>query len=134
MKIFDQCPECSTTRPMPDEHVPVHALDDLVGDLVVRRVPPPGEHVGLGQHLLGQPVLRVVEGRRADDAAVAEVLLDALRDGRVHALRVDLRHVLLDLLVAVLAPHRHPHAGRRFLMSCETSRHLTAPAVVPAAT
>ena len=47
-------------------------------DLVVRRVPPPGEHVGLLQHLVGQAVLGVVQGRGPDDAPVAEVLDDAL--------------------------------------------------------
>ena len=58
----------------PGQHVPVHPLDDLVPDLVVRRVPPPGEYVGLLQHLLGQTVLGVVQPRCPDDAPVAELL------------------------------------------------------------
>ena len=45
-KIFDQCPECSTSRPIPDEHVLVDPLDHLVGDLAVGGVSPPDQHVG----------------------------------------------------------------------------------------
>jgi len=35
----------------------VHPLNHVVGHLGMGRVPPPGKHVGLGQHLLGQAVL-----------------------------------------------------------------------------
>ena len=46
----------------PAEHPLVDALDDRVVDLVVGGVPPPGEHVGVVEHLLGQPVLGLVLG------------------------------------------------------------------------
>ena len=107
-KIFDQCPECSTTRPMPGQHVPVHPLDDLVGHLGVGGVPPPDQHVGAGEHLLGEPVLGLVERGRADDRRIAEVLLDALGDRRVHALRVDLR----DRAARAARGGSRPRSGR----------------------
>ena len=90
------------------EHVALHPPDDLVPDLVVSRVPPPGEDIGLLQHLVGQAVVGVVEGCRTDDAPVAEVLGDRLRDGRVHPVGVDPRDGLVDPLVAVLAPDGDP--------------------------
>ena len=96
------------------EHVPVHPLDDLVGDLRVRRVPPPDEDVGARQHLLGQAVLGVVQRGGADGDAVAEVLDDPRGDRRVHAVRVDPRDVLLELLVAVLAPDEDAEGTGRF--------------------
>ena len=89
MKIFEKCPECSTIRPMPAEHVLPHPLDDLVGDLVVGDVPPPEQHVGLGEHLLAEAVLGVGEGRGADVGVVVEQLAQALGDGAVDAVRVD---------------------------------------------
>ena len=52
-------------------------------------------------------MLRVVEGNGVHDRAVAEVLPDAVGDRLVHAVGVDLADVLLDLLVAVLAPDGH---------------------------
>ena len=41
----------------------LHALDDRVVDLAVGRVAPPEQHVGLGEPLLGQPVLRLLQRR-----------------------------------------------------------------------
>jgi len=115
----------------PGQDVAVHALHHLVGHLGVGGVPPPGEHVGGREDLLGEAVLRVVEGGGAHDAAVAQVLTNALGDRRVHALRVDLRDVLLDLLVAVLPPHGHADGGGgrvghcRFCLSSSSSLRIT---------
>ena len=91
----------------PRQHVLVHALDHLVLDLAVRGVTPPDQYVGLGQHLLGESVLGLVEGRRGDLGLVAQVLADAGGNGVVHAVGVDLGDMRLDLLVPVLAPDEY---------------------------
>ena len=53
---------------MPSQTRFCDALDDRVVDLAVRRVAPPDQHVGLGQPLLGQPVLGLLQrgGGRLD--------------------------------------------------------------------
>ena len=60
-KIFESWAECSATRPMPSSTRLLHAIDDLVLDALVGRMAPPGQHVGLGQHFVRQPVLRLLE-------------------------------------------------------------------------
>ena len=41
----------------PTQDVLVHPLDDRIGDVTVPDVPPPEQHLGVGQRLLGQAVL-----------------------------------------------------------------------------
>ena len=112
---------CEDLRPVPGvqddeahagEHVAVDALDDLVGDLAVGGVAPPGEDVGLGEHLLGQAVLGVVERRGAHDGALAEVGLDALGDRAVHAVRVALRPRSGSSCSWRFSPHTVTRIGR----------------------
>ena len=43
----------------------VYPFDDLVGDVAVGGVPPPDQDVGVGEDLLGEPVLRLGERGRA---------------------------------------------------------------------
>ena len=50
------------------EHVLVYALDHLVGDVAVRGMPPPHQHVRAGQHLLGESVLRLGQGGGGHEA------------------------------------------------------------------
>ena len=45
-------------------HALMHSLDDLVADLVMGRVSPPGQHIGLSQDIFRQAVLRFVKSRR----------------------------------------------------------------------
>src|SRR5699024_11384680 len=90
------------------QDVLLHALGDLVGDLLVRHVPPPGEHVGAGQRLLAEAVLGVVEQGDAGADALAEMLDAAVADRGVHALGVVLAHALVALLVPALAPDGDP--------------------------
>ena len=69
----------------------MHALDDVVADLVVGGVAPPGQHIGLVQHRFRQAVLRFVKRRRAHcESLIAEMIGDDL----VHAIGVDLLHAL----------------------------------------
>jgi hypothetical protein len=42
----------------------MHPLDDLVTDFGVGLVPPPHQHVGAVEQVVGQPVLAVVQGHR----------------------------------------------------------------------
>ena len=49
------------------QHTTVYAIDDVVPDLVVGFVSPPDEDVGLGEDVLGEAVLGLVEGRRRFD-------------------------------------------------------------------
>jgi hypothetical protein len=88
----------------PGQHVPLHPLDDRVVDVTVRGVPPPGEYVGLGQDLLGQPVLGLLQPRRPDDDVLAQLVPQRGRDRLVHRVRVDLLHRGVALVVDVLAP------------------------------
>ncbi len=126
-------------EPHPGEHVLVHAVHDGVVDVLVGGVPPPGQDVGLGEDLVGEAVLGLLHGRGADDG-VRQVLADAVGDRAVHAVRVAVCHVLLDLLVDVLAPdgdaERGAGHGVPFWLWCVVAsvrvRHLTAPPSAPA--
>src|SRR5690625_2256511 len=85
-----------------------HALADLVGDVAMGHVAPPAEHVGLGEGLLGQRLVDVVEQGDAHlgiDAVGREQAPQRLRDHGVHALGVDLLDLRVDLLVPVLTEH-----------------------------
>ena len=64
-KIFDQWPECSTTRPSPQSTCRCTRSTTSSDDLAVRGVPPPDQDVEVVEHLLGQAVLGFVEGGRA---------------------------------------------------------------------
>ena len=81
-----------------------YALDDFVFDLVVGRVAPPDEDVGVGEDALGQPVLWLVERRRA---RIEAAFLEGLGDRDVDAVGVDLGDRLVLLLVDELVPDRH---------------------------
>jgi hypothetical protein len=91
----------------------VHSLDQGVVHLVVGAVPPPGQDVGGVEDVCGQPLLGSVEDRGSHIGAVAQVLADRVGDGAVHAVGIPARHLGVALLVAALAPHRHPQRARR---------------------
>ncbi len=106
-------------EPHPLQHVAMDALDNLVADLGVGRVSPPGQHVGLRQLVFGEPVFRVVESRGGDGHPTPKVLLNPFPDGVVHALRVDICDVLFDLFVPVLAPDQDvDRASGSFCVHC----------------
>ena len=71
-------------------------------------VPPPGQHVGLGEHLLRQPVLGLLKASRCGPTG-RRAAPRGPRDRRVHAVGVEHAHVLLRGLVEVLAPDRHSY-------------------------
>src|SRR6266704_2691144 len=86
----------------PLEHAAVHARDDLVVDLAVSRVSPPGENIGAGENVVGEPVLRHVERGRA--RLEMGVLAKPLGDALVHGLRIHLGNHPALSFVHVLAP------------------------------
>ena len=107
MKILEKWRGVQHQQAHPAEHPPVHPVDHRVVDAGVGRVPPPGQDVGVVQHLVGQAVLRLVLGGGADLDRVAEQLARARGDRAVHALGIALGHagpVALGVLVEVLAP------------------------------
>ena len=89
----------------PVEHAPLDALDDRVGDLVVRDVAPPGQDVGRREDRVGQAVLGLVERGRPD---VEPGLAQAVGDRAVDAVRVDRARRRVGALLAVLVPDRDP--------------------------
>jgi hypothetical protein len=93
----------------------LHTLHDLIRHLPVGRMAPPGEHIGLVQHLLGEAVVRLLQGGCADfqgRLAGAGGGLQRIRDAPVHALRVDSAHGLVLLFVDVFAPDGDMDHGR----------------------
>ena len=86
---------------------PLHAVDDRVGDRGVRRVAPPREHVGLGQHVVGSPCSGSSSVAVRTSHAPAQRRVQPGGDRRVDAVGVERAHVLLLALVHVLVPHRH---------------------------
>ena len=89
------------------QHPAEYALDHLIGHLVVRGVPPPGQDVRVGKQCTGQAVLRFVQGRHTHGHRAGELAPQALDDRRMHAVRVDLADRWLPPLVDVLVPHGH---------------------------
>ncbi len=95
----------------PAEHPPVHQVHHLVGDAGVGGVSPPGEDVGVVQHIGGEPVLRLVLGGGAYVDRVTEQLAQPGRDRTVHPVGITLGHTLavaFAVLVEVLAPDGDP--------------------------
>jgi hypothetical protein len=86
----------------------VHARDDLVGDLIVGDVPPPGQDIGLVEHAAPEPVLRLLESRGPHPHALTQRLRKARSDRGVHPVRVQRANLGLVAFVDVLAPHGDP--------------------------
>ena len=115
-------------------HAVQDALMDLVDDLVlhfaVGHVPPPGQHVRLGQHLVGQAVFRFVQrGRSGLDVRLG---VQEIGDYRVHSVGVDLFARVQLLLVPSLIPDRHSNRVSHRFAPCATSVMETAAGGPPA--
>ena len=63
LKIFEKCPEWRTISPIPSQTCRCTRSTTCVGDLAMRRVTPPEEHVGLGEPRVGQAVLGLLQRR-----------------------------------------------------------------------
>ena len=84
------------------QHALLHAVHDLVLHLAVRHMAPPGQHVGVEQHFLGQPMLGLVQRSSLD---VEALLAQRIGDHNMHAVGIDGLHLRVVLFVAKLAPH-----------------------------
>ena len=83
-------------QPHAGEHPQLHPVHDLVAHLGVGGVPPPHQHVGVGQHLLGQAVVRLVQrGGPHLQSRLAPQIGDLL----VNPLRIDATHEVVVPLV-----------------------------------
>ena len=86
------------------QHAPLDAFHDRLGDLVVGQVTPPRQHIRLGQALLGQAMLGLLQRRGGHDRT-RDSFPNALCDGRVHPLRIDRADFRIFVFVHVLAPN-----------------------------
>jgi len=84
----------------------LNAVYNRILHILVRHMAPPDEHVGIRKHLLCQPMLRLVQSRRARH----DVRLGAKKPGdlSVNALGIDCCDFGICLFVPELVPDRHP--------------------------
>lgn len=55
---------------------------------------PPGQHIGIGKHLISQSVLVLIEGRRVYLFNALDSLSYEIRDARMYAVWIDRRLLL----------------------------------------
>ena len=92
----------------PTQNALVYPIDDRIINLRVRRMSPPGEHIGRRSDVLGQTVLWLILSSRIDDHGAPEELRDAGRDCPMHAVWIALGHaglVSFESFVKILAPY-----------------------------
>jgi hypothetical protein len=77
--------------------------DDLIVNLAVSHMAPPDQHIGISQHLIGQPVLRLIQ-RGGLHIVVG---LKEVGDGHVDAIGIDIFHHIVDPLMSELIPNRN---------------------------
>jgi len=100
-------------------HPPRDALNHFVLDRAVILVAPPDEHVGFLEPGFAEPVLRLLERCRGRRDRVIRV--QRRGNGRMHSVRVDRAHHLVDALMDILSPDYCP------------DRHVTSPCFANAA-
>jgi hypothetical protein len=86
----------------------VYAIDYRVVNVLMRRMAPPGEHIGRGQDVFCQTVFWLILSSRGDRDGVAQKFSQTGSDCAVHPLGVPLGHgslVAFCPLVKVLAPY-----------------------------
>jgi hypothetical protein len=86
----------------------VYAIDYRVVNVLMRRMAPPGEHIGRRQESLVKAVLWLILRSRGDRDGVAQKFSQTGSDCAVHSLGVALGHgslVAFSPLVKVLAPY-----------------------------
>ncbi len=90
-------------QPHAVEHPGMDPVDDVVAHFGMRLVAPPGKNFGLGQHRLGQAVLRLIQGRGLHRELTIRPKPGG--DRPVDPIGIHLTVLLLFLLVPVLIPH-----------------------------
>jgi hypothetical protein len=84
------------------KHPLMHAIDNLVRNLAVGHVSPPHEDIGIGDHLLSQPMFRLIQRRCLRFDAVDGV--QSLGDCAVDSDRIRFPDVLVLDFVTILVP------------------------------
>ncbi len=87
----------------------LHAIYGVVGDVFVRLVPPPKQHVRLHKHVFRESVFGFVERSGADGHVPLGA--ESRRDGAVYSFRIDQPISLIFALVAILVPNRDSNLG-----------------------
>ncbi len=101
---FDRWPEWRTTRPIPSSTRCWTAAATSSATSSWKRWPHQVSTSVVSRTTAVEAVTRVVERRGPNLGALAEVLADRAGDRLVHPVRIDLAHVGVGLLDAVLAP------------------------------
>ncbi|MFN8661941.1 MAG: hypothetical protein U0075_08620 [Thermomicrobiales bacterium] len=94
----------------------MHATNDLVRDVIVVHVAPPHQHIGVGQPIHGQSVLRLIEGRGAD--LEGQVLAQDCSQLGVDPLGIDPGNTLFLTLLPVLTVPDDNARSRSHQASC----------------
>ena len=103
------------------------ALDQLVLDFAVGAVPPPHQHIGVVEQRIGQPLLRIIQGRSANQQVVA---FERLRQLAMDALRIDCGNLGQFLFMTPLVPNcylDHLLSGIEFLVIVPWKREAPPP-------
>jgi len=85
----------------------LNPLHHRVGHLPMSKMPPPGEHIGLGEQRRGQPVLRFLQRRRADLHGIARMLGNRRSHRGMYSIGVKPRDLGAGSLVNEFVPHGH---------------------------
>ena len=93
------------------QHALLHPVDNLVADLVMRHMPPPGEHIGIIEYLLRQAVLWFIQRGGFNVEAIGR---QALCQRSVYPVRIDRGDVLIAFFVSKLMPNSYAYCAHRF--------------------
>ncbi len=106
----------------PFQHARLDPVDDGVADIPVRHVPPPEEHIGVRQHLIRQPVVRLIQRGRADDHV--RLRRQMFGDGAMDPVRVDRCDFGALFFVSPLIPNSNANDGHALLLTIDVgARH-----------
>lgn len=98
----------------PFEDTRMNARNDVIADVVMRGVSPPGEYIRVAEDFFGEAVVGFSEGGGSD--GFDTVFSQRLGKGAVNTIRIDLGDLGLGSLVDKLVPDgdtKGRHVGRR---------------------
>ena len=95
-------------KPHTAKHALLEAIDHRIVNAGMGGVPPPGQHIGPAQDLIGQPVLWLILSSNVDRDGITQQFGETSGDCTVHAAGVALSHaslVAFGSFMKVLAPY-----------------------------
>src|SRR6478672_1238059 len=115
-------------QPHPIQHPLLHARYDIVAHFCMSHVSPPGQHIGIGQHCVGETVLGFIQCRYTH--------LDSLRtevvgNGCMQAVRIDVANFFMRLFVSIFVPDCHFDGHRLLTFHWRSLICCTCPDRVP---